>query len=74
MCGWPLGSTNLASTNYWPSPETDGQGHVRFPALIPDATYRLATYEDGKPRVIKQFSVESGEQIDLGEITIDLDR
>ena len=65
--------SNIDRTNYWPGPETDNQGRIRFPALIPGATYRLGTFEDGKPKVIKQFSVESGEQIDLGEISIDLD-
>jgi hypothetical protein len=60
--------------NYRPGPKTDEQGRVTFPSLIPGATYRLATFDDGKPRVLKQFSVQTGEKVDLGEFSIDLKR
>jgi hypothetical protein len=65
---------NVDRANFWPGPKTDEQGRVTFGALIPGATYRLDTYKDGKPQVLKHFSVEPGEQIDLGEFTIDLSR
>ena len=64
--------SNIDRTNYRPGPQTDKQGSVTFPALIPGATYRLSTYEDGKPKILKQFSVESGERLTLGDITVDL--
>ena len=64
--------SNIDRTNYWPGPETDTQGNVTFPVLIPGATYRLSTFEDGKPKVLKQFTVESGEQLKLGDIIMHL--
>ena len=60
-----------ASRSYWPGPETNDQGRVIFPALIPGATYRLSKYEDGKPKVLKLFTVKSGEHLDLGEFEIE---
>ncbi len=62
--------SNIDRTNYWPGPKTDSQGRVTFPALIPGATYRLHKYQDGKPIVLKEFSVKSGEQLELGDVTI----
>ena len=64
--------SNIDRTNYWPAPETDNQGNVVFPALIPGATYRLSAFEDGKPKVLKQFTVESDEQLKLGDVIFDL--
>ncbi len=63
----------IDNTNYrLGRPKTDDQGNITFPALIPGATYTLTVFEDGdgyKPNVLKQFSVESGETLDLGDIT-----
>jgi hypothetical protein len=64
---------NIDQTNYRNLPKTDLQGRIHFPALIPGATYRLSTFEDGKTKILKEFSVESGEQLDLGDLTIDFD-
>jgi hypothetical protein len=64
---------NIDRRNYWSGPETDEQGKVTFPALIPGATYRLSTFEDGNPVLLKQFTVAPGEQLELGDVTIDLD-
>lgn len=47
---------------------TDGDDYYTFPALIPGATYRLITREDGDWS-FKDFSVKSGETLDLGEFT-----
>ncbi len=65
--------SNIDRTNYRQGFETDSQGKVTFPALIPGATYRLTTFEKGKPVVLKQFTVTPGEQLELGDITIELD-
>ena len=52
-------------------PKTDGQGRITFPALIPGATYRLVTGKVGRRKLLKEFSVGSGEQLDLGDIQVD---
>lgn len=64
--------SNIDRTDYWPGPETDDQGQVVFPALIPGATYRFASYVKGKPKILKEFAVQPGEQVDLGDLTVDL--
>ena len=61
---------NIDRINHWNGPKTDENGEVTYPALIPGATYRIMTYEDGKSRILKQFSVVSNEHLDLGEFTI----
>ena len=66
--------SNVDRTNYPSWVETDDQGRVTFPALIPGATYRLDTYQDGKPVILKQFSVKPGEQVELGDVAIELKR
>jgi hypothetical protein len=65
--------SNIDRTNYRQGLETDGQGKVTFPALIPGAIYRLTTLEKGKLSVLKQFTITPGEQLKLGDITIELD-
>ncbi|MEN1678504.1 MAG: M56 family metallopeptidase [Planctomycetota bacterium] len=65
--------SNIDRVNYriGAGDEPDDQGRVVFPALIPGATYRLRTFVDGKPKVLKEFWVASGEMRDLGEFVID---
>ena len=46
----------------------DADGYYTFPALIPGATYRLFTREAGDWDY-KDFTVKSGETLDLGEFT-----
>ncbi|REK17450.1 MAG: hypothetical protein DWQ37_06580 [Planctomycetota bacterium] len=64
---------NIDRVNYQQPIQTDADGRVTYPALIPGATYRLSTYKDGKPVMFKEFTVSSGEKLDLGEFTFDLD-
>src|SRR5262249_7709474 len=45
---------------------TDRKGAVTFPALIAGATYRIAL-PGGK---VKDFRVESGKALDLGDLTV----
>ena len=60
---------NIDGTNYRPAPKTDEQGRVTLPALIPGAIYRIDSHKNDK--VLKEFSVKPGEQLDLGDIAID---
>jgi hypothetical protein len=60
---------NIDRKNYWVAPQTDANGRIMFPALIPGAHYRIAT---GASDVIKQgFVATSGKTIDLGKLTIE---
>jgi protocatechuate 3,4-dioxygenase beta subunit len=64
--------SNIDRVNHWPGPQTDEQGRVTFPALIPGATYRLGRLDGGNWSVAKEFSVGPGESLDLGDIVIQL--
>ena len=66
--------SNIDQVNYLPAPTTDKDGRVTFPALIPGANYQLHTYKDGKQIVLKKFTVQPGETIELGDLTVDLSR
>jgi hypothetical protein len=61
---------NLDRTNYSDKVKTDAEGHITFPALIPGATYRVARWEKDEWVPHKEFTVESGKTIDLGDIVI----
>ncbi len=54
--------------------QSDTQGRVTFPALIPGATYlvvdRSAFYAGGEPEMRKEFTVKPGEAVELGDILI----
>jgi hypothetical protein len=63
--------SNIDRTNHWHLPPADKDGRITFPALIPGATYRFTTYDDGKPTIAREFTVESGQEVDLGEIAIE---
>lgn len=53
---------------------SDAQGRVTFPALIPGATYRVldrsAFYAGGEQEIRKEFVVEPGQELELGDILI----
>jgi RNA polymerase sigma factor (sigma-70 family) len=63
--------TNLDRRNYWDKVKTDAKGRVTFPALIPGATYRVDGFKDDYSVPHKEFTVESGKTIDLGDVAID---
>jgi hypothetical protein len=50
----------IDAVNYARFPESDAQGRITFPALIPGATYRLRGHDD--------FTVKCGETLDLGDV------
>ncbi len=56
---------NIDRKNYWNSPKTDDAGRVAFPILIPGADYRI---------VAKDFRVQAGQTLDLGDIVVDRPR
>jgi RNA polymerase sigma factor (sigma-70 family) len=63
---------NLDRRNYWNGPRADTQGRCTFPALIPGATYRLDILENEKRDLVakKEFTVEAGKTLELGDIRI----
>jgi hypothetical protein len=51
---------------------TDDKGQITFPALIPGATYRITGGYDPKEGFrFKDFKVEAGQQLDLGDLKLD---
>ncbi len=54
--------------------QSDAQGRVTFPALIPGASYRLVDrtplMDGGEPVIRKEFTVKPGEALDLGDILV----
>jgi hypothetical protein len=66
--------SNVDRTNY-PNPQstdTDEDGRIKLPVLIPGATYRVVTIKEGRFKVVKDFVVESGETLDLGDLVVDV--
>ena len=51
--------------------DTDAAGRITLPALVPGATYRIFTTQDGKSTVAKEFVAQAGEAIDLGDLVVD---
>jgi beta-lactamase regulating signal transducer with metallopeptidase domain len=68
------GVVPLDPVNYGHDFQSDAQGRLTFPALIPGATYRIKdltpAFGGGDPAIRKEFTVKPGETIDLGDIVI----
>jgi hypothetical protein len=68
------GVDQLDPTQYSYEFQSDAQGRLTLPALIPGATYRVedftAAFAGGDPVIRKEFTVRSGETLDLGDIVI----
>jgi hypothetical protein len=67
---------NLDRKHYWNGPLTDADGRITLPDLIPGALYRLSDHstmnvEDKGVQARRDFSVKSGETLDLGDIRIE---
>ena len=67
--------TRIDPINYPNPPESDPQGRITFPALIPGATYRIVDRRASAIRpalhFAKEFTVKPGETLDLGDILIE---
>jgi hypothetical protein len=54
--------------------ESDAQGRVTFPALIPGASYRIVdgtpAFGGGEPVIRREFVVAAGEAVELGDVLI----
>ena len=65
----------IDAINYPSGPMPDAQGRITLPALIPGATYRLFDYttfrDPAGAKVRREFTVKSGETLDLGDILIE---
>jgi hypothetical protein len=59
---------NIDRQHYWHGPETDEQGRATLRDLIPGATFCFFTTKKWTQR---DFVVESGKNLDLGDITLD---
>ena len=61
--------------NHAKPPITDSEGRITLPALIPGATYRIADRTTAGtaegPKLRRDFTVKSGEELDLGDILIE---
>ena len=65
-----LGVCFVDHKHYWDL-RSDGDGHCTFPALIPGATYRIIGQGITANKIFqKDFTVESGQMLDLGDVTI----
>jgi RNA polymerase sigma factor (sigma-70 family) len=67
----------LGYTNYGGRSPTDNDGRATFSGLIPGATYRLLTTENGNisidSKVLKDFQVTAGQTLELPAFTIERD-
>ncbi len=65
----------LDPINHTGDPTPDAGGHIRLPALIPGASYRIIDYTethpgpDGPP-IRKEFTVAPGQTVELGDILV----
>jgi hypothetical protein len=61
--------------NYEKGLVADAEGRITLPVLIPGATYRLTDVTTARdtagPQLRKEFTVKSGETLDLGDILIE---
>ena len=61
--------------NYGKGLVTDAEGRITLPVLIPGATYRITDVTTARdpagPQLRKEFTVKSGETLDLGDILIE---
>ena len=67
---------NVDRIHYGKGPLTDSDGRITLPALIPGALYRISDRStindrDKGVQVRKDFTVNPGETLDLGDILIE---
>jgi hypothetical protein len=66
--------TRLDSVNYGADFQSDAQGRVTWPVLIPGASYRIVdrtpAFGGGEPEVRREFVAGAGAAVELGDILI----
>jgi RNA polymerase sigma factor (sigma-70 family) len=66
--------SNVDRKHYWDDPVADAEGRVNLVSLIPGAIYRISDWSTannaGAP-IRKEFTVKSGETLDLGDVLIE---
>jgi hypothetical protein len=62
---------NFDRPHYWEHPRSDADGRLRFPALIPGATYRILASRNRQTVIAREFTVKASELRDLGDIVVD---
>ena len=67
---------NVDRQHYWKAPVSDAEGRITLPDLVPGALYRISdssTMNDREKgvQVRKDFTVQPGETLDLGDILIE---
>ena len=67
---------NIDRKHYWDPPNTDAEGRVTLPSLIPGSLYRITDFSTVNdpargPQVRKDFRVQPGETLELGDILIE---
>ena len=63
---------NIDRKHYWDGPLTDEEGRCTFPALIPGATYRFDIFHESNDWDVKDFTVKSGETLQLPDLKLDI--
>jgi RNA polymerase sigma factor (sigma-70 family) len=64
--------TRIDPINHAEGPVSEANGRISFPALIPGANYNVRSGPRGRPPSFrKDFTVQSGEMVDLGDIPIE---
>jgi RNA polymerase sigma factor (sigma-70 family) len=67
---------NIDRKHYWNGFRTDAEGRITMPSLIPGARYQIVDFStindrDTGAQLRKEFTVQPGETLDLGDIRID---
>jgi len=67
-------AARLDPVNYGPDLQSDAEGRLTLPALIPGAPYRIVdrtpVFAGAALEVRKEFTVQPGEALELGDILI----
>jgi beta-lactamase regulating signal transducer with metallopeptidase domain len=72
VCADQTYNANIDRKNYWDGPLTDNEGRCTFPALIPGATYRFDIYHEPNDLDVKDFTVKSGETLQLPDLKLNI--
>ena len=63
--------SNIDRANHGRRLKSDGHGNLTVAALIPGAVYRVLVHRDKRFHIAREFQVEPGQTVDLGNILAD---